>query len=92
MPVGSVYFLILVLNIREAVKNILHYCQDGPLVANRFWINPPIPGLVEEEVKGVGDFVGECNSFRRVGQRLLQNLLHHLLGVIPLIMAIILTL
>ena len=58
-------------------------------MANRFWINPPIPGLVEEEVKGVGDFVGECNSFRRVGQRLLQNLLHHLLGVIPLRMAIV---
>ena len=47
------------------------------------------PGLVEEEVKGVGDFVGECNSFRRVGQRLLQNLLRHLLGVVPLRMVLI---
>ena len=53
-------------------------------MANKLWINPPKPGLVEEEVKGVGDFVGEGNSFRRVGQRLLQNLLHTLLGVIPL--------
>ena len=85
------HFLISVLNIREAVKNILHYCQGGPLVANRFWINPPIPCLVEEEVKGVGDFVGECNSFRRVGQWFLQNLLRHLLGVFPLRMAVIVT-
>ena len=61
-------------------------------MANKLWINPPKPGLVEEEVKSVGDFVGECNSFRRVGQRLLQNLLRHLLGVIPLRMAIIVTL
>ena len=85
------HFLISVLKIREAVKNILHYCHNGPLVADRLWITPPKPGLVEEEVQGVGDFVGEGNSFRRVGQRLLQNLLRHLLGVIPLRMVFIVT-